>query len=57
MSGISHVVTEIYDHLGFYTAWIDSLLLTFRDHLSIPSSKVKQSKKNAISEEGSSRCV
>jgi hypothetical protein len=36
---------ETFAILGFYAAQIGSLFPTFRDKLSVPSSRVKQSKK------------
>jgi hypothetical protein len=40
-------VNEIRHLLGFYTAKIGSFLLMFQDNLLMPSSRVKQYKKNA----------
>ena len=40
---------DICPLLRFYTAYKGSFLPTFRDNLSVPSSKVKKSKKNWIS--------
>jgi hypothetical protein len=47
ISGIScNVVNEICALLGFYAASIGDLLTALREYLSVPSSSVKQSKKN-----------
>jgi len=46
ISGFSCNVNEITALLGFYAAYIGSLLLML-DNLLVPSSRVKQSKKNA----------
>jgi len=32
---------EIWDLSGFFAGWNDSLLLTFRDKVSVPSSRIK----------------
>jgi hypothetical protein len=47
ISGSCCDVNEIRHLLGFYTAKIGSLLPMFQDKILIPSSRVKQSKKNA----------
>jgi len=44
ISGFCRAVNEIRTLLGFYTAYIGTFLLTFRDILFVPSSEVKQSK-------------
>ena len=40
-------IDEIFGFLVFYTAKVGSLLVMFWDNLSGPSSRVKQSKKDA----------
>jgi hypothetical protein len=47
ISGSCCDVNEIHHLLGVYTAKIGSLLLMFQDNLLMPSSRVKQYKKNA----------
>jgi hypothetical protein len=42
ISGIRRNVHEIFALLGRYVAYIGGYLLTFRDHLSMSSSRVKQ---------------
>jgi hypothetical protein len=44
VSGFRRGVNEIFALLEFYAAYIASLSPTFRDNLSVPSSRVKQSK-------------
>jgi hypothetical protein len=46
--GFRRDADEICVLLGHYAAWNDNPLLTFRDNVSAPSSRVKQSKKNII---------
>jgi hypothetical protein len=46
ISGLRQGVNEICTLLRFYTAQNAGLLATFWDNLSVPSSRVKQSKKN-----------
>jgi membrane-anchored protein YejM (alkaline phosphatase superfamily) len=46
MSGFHHDVNEMYAVSRFYMAWNGSSVLTFRDNLLVPSSRVKRSKKN-----------
>jgi hypothetical protein len=47
VSGFCCGVREIFPLLGFLAAYVGSLLRTFRDNLSVPSSWIKQSKNNA----------
>jgi hypothetical protein len=46
ISGFRHDVNEMYALSRFYAAWNGSSIPTFQDNLLIPSSRVKQSKKN-----------
>jgi hypothetical protein len=46
ISGFHHEVDEICAALGYYAACSGNSLPTFRDNLSVPSSRVKKSKKN-----------
>jgi len=46
ISGFRREVAENYVLLGCYTAISDSILQTFRDNLSVPSSGVKNPVKN-----------
>jgi len=46
ISGFRRCVNEIWSLLGCYAAQIGSLLSTFGDNLLVPSSRVKQAKKN-----------
>jgi len=39
--------TQTFALLGSYGVWVESWLRTFRDHLSVPSSSVNQSKNTA----------
>ena len=45
ISGLRREVDEICALLGYYAAYSDNSLPTFRDKLSVPSSRVKKSKK------------
>jgi hypothetical protein len=47
VSGFSRDVDEICAPLGYYTALIGSSLQTFRENLSVPSSRLKMSKKTS----------
>jgi hypothetical protein len=46
MSGFFRYVDDAVARLGFYAAYFGSSLATFRDSIPVPSSRVKQSKKN-----------
>jgi hypothetical protein len=48
ISGFHPGASEIFTLLGCDAAQSDSYLLTFWDNLSVPSSRVKQSKKNLL---------
>ena len=48
ISGFSHDVDEIFALLGYYAALSGSPVPTFRDNLSVPSSRVKKSKKKVF---------
>jgi hypothetical protein len=41
ISGFRRDVDEICGLLGYYAAWCDNCLPTFRDNVSVPSSRVK----------------
>jgi hypothetical protein len=56
ISGVRRGVNEIFALLEFYTDYIGSYLPMFRDNISLPSSRVKQSKKNALGNSLSSSC-
>jgi len=43
LSGFHRGVNEICALQGIYAEWIDSVLPMFRNNLSVPSSRVKQS--------------
>jgi hypothetical protein len=45
MSGFCHDANEIRALSGFYAVQNDSFLPTFQDNLSVPSSRLKKSKK------------
>jgi hypothetical protein len=45
-SGFLRKLDDICDLLGYYAVYSDRHLPTFRDKLSVPSSKVKKSEKN-----------
>jgi len=48
-SQIAHIcVPKIYPLLGFYAAFIVTLLKTFRENISAPSLRVKQPKNNVV---------
>jgi hypothetical protein len=47
ISGFRHNVDEMCALLGYYAALCGSSVPTFRDNLSVPSSRVKKSKKKA----------
>ena len=44
ISGFRHEVDEICAVLGYYVAYSGNSLPTFRDNVSVPSSRVKESK-------------
>jgi hypothetical protein len=46
--------TEFFHFLGYYAAW-DGFKPTFRDYLSVPSSRVKMSKNILALEDGTDR--
>jgi hypothetical protein len=46
VSSFSREVDGIRALLGYYAAYFGNSLLTFRDNLSVPSSKAKKLKKN-----------
>jgi hypothetical protein len=48
LSGFRHDVDEICALLGYYAALSRTSVLTFRDNLSVPSSRVKKSNKKAF---------
>jgi hypothetical protein len=48
ISGLHCEVDEICTVLAFYAAYIDNSLPAFQDSLSVPSSRVKKSKKKAF---------
>ena len=48
MSGFPRGVNQIFALLGFYEAYSGNSIPTFRDNLSVPSSRVKQSKKMGL---------
>ena len=48
ISGFPRGVTEVFALLGFYEAYSGNSIPTFRDNLSVPSSRIKQSKKMGL---------
>jgi hypothetical protein len=45
ISGFRRDVDEMYDLLGYYAALSGNALLTFRDNISVPSSRVKKQRR------------
>jgi hypothetical protein len=48
ISGFRRDVDEIYALLGYYAKSCGNYLPTFRDNVSVPSSRVKKSKKEKV---------
>jgi hypothetical protein len=47
-SGFRHDVEEICAFLGYYAAWTGNSVQTFRDNLSVPSSRGRKSEEKAF---------